>query len=248
MGGYRNRILRVDLSNGAFSEEVLSDELIHDYIGGRGFGSKLLYDGLKAGVDPMSPDNEIIYMAGPLAGTNAQSFARWKIYFKSPLTGTIFKSSGGGHFASELKFAGFDGVIIKGVAEKPVYIWINDGNYELRDATFLWGLDCDDTHAFIREELKDQRIRITCIGPAGEHGVRFAGVYEETVSTVKAVDISGLVKILQDMHGPDFAREVKAIKGLRILVNGREYQLLAGMGTLLKDKDSVVLLPPIEGG
>jgi aldehyde:ferredoxin oxidoreductase len=138
-----------------------------------------LYDDLKAGVDPMSPDNEIIYMAGPLAGTNAQSFARWKIYFKSPLTGTIFKSSGGGHFASELKFAGFDGVIIKGVAEKPVYIWINDGNYELRDATFLWGLDCDDTHAFIREELKDQRIRITCIGPAGEHGVKFAGVFSD---------------------------------------------------------------------
>jgi MoaD family protein len=75
-----------------------------------------------------------------------------------------------------------------------------------------------------------------------------AGVYEETVSTVKAVDISRLVKMLQDMHGADFAKEVTAIRGLRILVNGREYQLLAGMETLLKDKDSVVLLPPIEGG
>ncbi|MDD5082975.1 MAG: aldehyde ferredoxin oxidoreductase family protein [Dehalococcoidales bacterium] len=179
MGGYKNRILRVDLTQGVFSEESLSPELIHDYIGGRGFGTRLLYDDLKAGTDPLSPGNEIIYMAGPLAGTNAQSFARWKIYFKSPLTGTIFKSSGGGHFASELKFAGFDGVAIKGSAPKPVYIWIHDGKYELRDATYLWGLDCDDTHLLIREELGDPRIRLVCVGPAGERGVKVAGVFSD---------------------------------------------------------------------
>jgi aldehyde:ferredoxin oxidoreductase len=179
MGGYRNRILRVDLSKGTFSEEALSPELIHDYIGGRGFGAKLLYDDIKAGADPLGKDNEIIFMAGPLAGTSAQSFARWKIYFKSPLTGGAFKSSGGGHFASELKFAGFDGVAVKGVAPKPVYIWIHNGQYELKDASEVWGLDCDDTHQLIREELNDPRVRMTCIGPAGERGVKVAGVFSD---------------------------------------------------------------------
>lgn len=179
MTGYMNRILRVDLSNRSFSEEPLSKELIHDYIGGRGFGTKLLYDDLEAGVDALGAENEIVFMAGPLAGTNAQSFARWKIFFKSPLTGTVFKSSGGGHFAAELKFAGFDGIVVKGIADKPVYLWVHDGKYELRDATSLWGLGCNDTHTLIREELNDPRVRLTCIGPAGEHGVKIAGVFSD---------------------------------------------------------------------
>ncbi len=179
MGGHRNRILRVDLSNGAFSEDTLSQGLIHDYIGGRGFGAKLLWDDIRAGADPLGKDNEIIFMAGPLAGTSAQSMARWKIYFKSPLTGGAFKSSGGGHFASELKFAGFDGVAVRGIAEKPVYILIRDGKYELKDASLYWGMDCDDTHDLLREELNDPRLRMACIGPAGERGVKVAGVFSD---------------------------------------------------------------------
>ena len=179
MGGYQNRILRVNLTNRKFSEEPLSNELIHDYIGGRGFGIRMLYDDLKPGINPLGEDNELIFTAGPLAGTNAQSFGRWKVFFKSPLTGGYFKSSGGGHFASEMKFAGFDAIIIEGVADQPAYLWVHDGQYELRDATYLWGLDCDDTHTLIREELHDPNIRVACIGPAGENKVKYAGIFSD---------------------------------------------------------------------
>ncbi len=179
MGGYKNRILRVDLTNRTFSEESLSEELIHDYIGGRGFGVKLLYDELKPGIDPLGEENEIIFIAGPLAGTNAQSFGRYKVFFKSPLTGGYFKSSSGGQLGAELKFSGFDAIIVKGIADKPAFLWVHDGKYELRDAAYLWGLDCDDTHTLIREELGDSNTRLACIGPAGEHGVKYAGIFSD---------------------------------------------------------------------
>ena len=179
MPGYQNRILRVDLTNRSFAEESLDEDFIYSYVGGRGFGAKLLYDDLKAHTDPLGEENEIIFVSGPLGGTSAQSFSRFKIFFKSPLTGGYFMSSGGGYFAPELKFAGFDAVIVKGKADKPVYIWIHDGKYEIRDASYLWGLDCDDTHTLIREELHNPRVRLACIGPAGENGVKFAGVFSD---------------------------------------------------------------------
>lgn len=179
MAGYSNRVLRVNLSDGTLKEEPLSKELIHDYIGGRGFGAKLLYDDLKPGTDALGEDNELVFVTGPLAGTNAQSFGRYKVFFKSPLTGTFFKSSSGGHMANEMKYAGYDVVIITGKSPAPVYLWVHDGKAELRDATYLWGLDCDDTHTLIRDELHDQNIRLGCIGPAGENGVLYAGIFSD---------------------------------------------------------------------
>jgi aldehyde:ferredoxin oxidoreductase len=175
-GGYKNRILRVNLTDRTFKEETLSEGLIHDYIGGRGFGARLLYDDLKPGINPLGGENELISLTGPITGTNAQCFPRWKVTFKSPLTGTYFTSSAGGYFAPEQKAAGFDVIIIEGVADQPVYLWVHDGKYELRDATYLWGLDCDDTQTLIREELGDHRVRIACIGPAGEHLVKYAAI------------------------------------------------------------------------
>jgi len=179
MGGYKNRILRVNLSDYTFTEEPLSEGLIHDFIGGRGFGAKLLYDDLKPAIDPLGENNELIFTAGPLAGTNAQRFSRWLTIFKSPLTGSYFRSTGGGYFAPELKFAGFDALIITGIADRPVYLWIHDGHYELRDASYLWGLNCSDTHALIRNELHDPYIRIACIGPAGENKVKYASIISD---------------------------------------------------------------------
>ncbi|MBW2029394.1 MAG: aldehyde ferredoxin oxidoreductase family protein [Deltaproteobacteria bacterium] len=179
MKGYRNRVLRVDLTARSFSEESLDPTLIHDFVGGGGFGAKLLYDELPPGVDPLGEDSALVFVAGPLAGTSAQSFGRWKVFFKSPLTGGFFKSSGGGFFASELKFAGFDAIIVKGKADRPVYLWVHDGSYEFRDASYLWGLDCDDTHTLIREDLHDPKVRLACIGPAGELGVKYAGIFSD---------------------------------------------------------------------
>lgn len=221
MSGYKNRILRVDLSNSTFSEEPLGEALIHDYIGGRGFGAKMLYDELGAGIDPLGGENELIFLAGPLAGTRAQSLARWKVFFKSPLTGTGFKSCGGGHFGAELKSAGYDGVIIKGKAEKPVYLWLHDGKYELKDAAYLWGLSCSDTHTLIREELNDPRVRMACIGPAGEHGVKISGIFSDRraaarggggavmgAKNLKAIAIRGQQKV-EPADRTAFAQAVK---------------------------------------
>jgi aldehyde:ferredoxin oxidoreductase len=207
-GGYRNCILRVNLTKGSFVQEPLSPQLVHDYIGGRGFGSRLLYDDLPPHTDPFGEKSELIFSAGPLAGTAAQSFGRWIVTFKSPLTGTYFRSSGGGHFAEEMKRSGLDAIIIEGSSDKPVYLWIKDRHCELRDAASVWGLDCDDTHLMIREELKDPSIRMTCIGPAGENKVKFAGIFSDRrtagrggggavmgAKNLKAIAIKGTSKV-----------------------------------------------------
>ncbi|MGB9976282.1 aldehyde ferredoxin oxidoreductase family protein [Thermovenabulum sp.] len=222
LGGYKNSIIRVNLSNYTYSIEPLNEKMILDFIGGRGFAIKLLYDELKPGIDPMSEQNKLIFVAGPLAGTNAQSFGRWKVFFKSPLTGTYFKSSGGGYLVAEMKFAGFDIIIIEGVSEKPVYLWIYDGKCEFKDATYLMGLDCDDTHTLIREELGDPRIRIACIGPAGENKVKISGIFSDRRAAarggggavmgsknLKAIAIRGHEKVeIADPEG--FSEAVKA--------------------------------------
>jgi aldehyde:ferredoxin oxidoreductase len=185
MDTYRKRILSVDLTNRTLSEGPLDIELVHDYIGGRGFGAKILYDNVNPGIDPLGEENLLIFTAGVLAGTSSQATGRWKIFFKSPLTGTCFKSSGGGQFGAEMVFAGFEVITIKGIADKPVYLWICDRHYELRDAAYLWGLDCNDTHTLIREELRDPNVRIACIGPAGENRVNYAGVFSDRRSAAR---------------------------------------------------------------
>jgi len=179
MAGYMGKILRVDLSSGKLQEEPINARMKRDFIGGRGFGAKMLYDDLKPHTDPLGADNEMIFLVGPLCGTNAQSFGRWSIFFRSPLTGTGFSSTGGGFLGNELKAAGFDGLIIKGKSEKPVYLWVHDGKYELKDASDMWGLSCDQTHTYIREQLHDPLVRIATIGPSGERLVKMAGVFSD---------------------------------------------------------------------
>ena len=120
MAGHLNRILYVDLSRRSFREESFPDDLRHDFIGGRGFGARMLYDGVPAGLDPLDDGSRIIFVAGPLAGSGAQCFSRLLVFFKSPLTGGYFRSAGGGSFAPEMKFAGFDAIVVTGRAEKPV--------------------------------------------------------------------------------------------------------------------------------
>jgi len=178
-GGYMGKFLRVNLTDGTIKEEKISDEVLKMFIGGRGLGVKILYDELKPGVDPLSPENKIVILTGPLTGTAAPSSGRWCSVTKSPLTGTIHDSHSGGYFGPELKFAGFDGIIIEGVSEKPVYLWIHDGEAELRDASHLWGKDTHDTTDMICKELGDEKIKVACIGPAGENLVKIAGIIND---------------------------------------------------------------------
>jgi len=132
--GYMGRILRVDLTHGKWSAEPLRMDLAENFVGGRGFGIKILFDEVPKGVDPLSPDNKLVITTGPLGGTKAQSTSRWIAQFKSPLTGIYCRSVAGGFFGAEMKFAGYDVIIIEGRAEKPVYLWINDDKVEFRDA------------------------------------------------------------------------------------------------------------------
>lgn len=175
-GGYVGKILRLDLSSGKTSSEELNEKWARMFIGGKGLGAKYLYGNVKPGADPLSPDNVLIFMTGPLTGTTAPCAPKYALFTKSPLTGAFLDSYMGGYLGAELKFAGFDGVIIKGKAAKPVYLWISDGKAEIRDAKDLWGLDIHETEKRIKEKLNDKEVKVAAIGPAGENLARIACV------------------------------------------------------------------------
>jgi len=178
-GGYMNKILRVNLKTGTFKINKIPDRWKQNYIGGNGFAARILYDELKEGIDPLGPENKLIFMTGPLTGTLCPSAGRYAIYAKSPLTGVWGEAHSGGHFGPELKFSGFDGVIFEGKSAKPVYLFIDNGKPELRSATHIWGKDTHQTEEIIREELGDETIRVATIGPAGEKLVRIASIMTE---------------------------------------------------------------------
>ena len=173
MNAYMGKLLHVNLSTGESREIPLDPGLAENYVGGKGFGSKLLYDLLPAGCDPLSPQNILMFMPGPLTGTLAPAM-RGCVVTKSPLTGTFADSYFGGHFAQEIRFCGYDGIIIAGAASEPVYLWVDDGKVEIRPAGEVWGLDTFATVEKIRGELGDNSVKTACIGPAGEKMVSFA--------------------------------------------------------------------------
>jgi aldehyde:ferredoxin oxidoreductase len=185
IGGYMGKIVRVDLFSQKVYYEPLPDEnILRMWIGGRGLGVYYMLKEVNPKVDPFSPMNKAIVLTGPVTGVAGMySPGRWVSVTKSPLTLTIHDSNAGGSFGPELKFAGFDGVIIEGASEKPVYLWIHDGKAELRDASHLWGKDVHSTTDLIKEELEAEvgkkeakKIKVATIGPAGENLVRFASI------------------------------------------------------------------------
>jgi aldehyde:ferredoxin oxidoreductase len=174
--GYTGKVLRVDLSNEKISTEPINRDWAKKFIGGKGLGARYLFEELKPGVDPLSPDNVLMIWTGPLVGTMVPLTSRYVVVTKSPLTGTFLDSYAGGYFGPELKYAGFDGIIIKGKASKPVYLWINDGKAEIRDAKDLWGKDNFKTEELIRKETGQNKARVASTGPAGEKLSLIAGV------------------------------------------------------------------------
>jgi aldehyde:ferredoxin oxidoreductase len=176
MFGYAGKILRVDLTRGAIEEHGTPEKLTQAFLGCRGLGAALLYRELKPGIDPLSPDNVLIFMTGPATGTPLPACARWGATTKSPLTNMYLCSSVGGFFGAELRFAGYDGVILKGRAEKPTWLSIIDSRAEFHDASELWRLNAEETEIAIQKELKDRRACVASIGQAGEHLVKFASI------------------------------------------------------------------------
>ncbi len=167
MFAWTGKILRVDLSSGKVSKEDLNREWAEEFIGARGLGSKYLFEEIDPQVDALSPDNELIFATGPLTGTYAVTGGRYNVITKSPLTGTIAASNSGGHFGPELKYAGYDMIIIEGKAKEPVYLWINDDKVEIRSAEEIWGKTTHEATDMILEET-DEEAKVSCIGPAGE--------------------------------------------------------------------------------
>ncbi|MFQ6125621.1 MAG: aldehyde ferredoxin oxidoreductase family protein [Candidatus Heimdallarchaeota archaeon] len=174
MFGYAGTILRIDLTRRKIKQVILEEEFARKWVGGRGFNSMIMYHEVSSNTDPMSPENLLMFGMGPLNGTAFPCASRFTVTAKSPLTGIFGDSNAGGHFAPEMKYAGYDQIIISGKAPKPCYIFIQDKEIQILDAVHLWGTDIWETHRVIRRDHNDQRIQVACIGPAGENGVKYA--------------------------------------------------------------------------
>ncbi|MFA5398905.1 MAG: aldehyde ferredoxin oxidoreductase family protein [Dehalococcoidia bacterium] len=219
MNGYMGKILVVDLTKKELKDEPLNEQYARDFIGAGGIACRYLADLTTDKTDPMGPDNPLIFMAGLLTGTGGPSFSRWVVAARSPYTTYYGDANGAAHFGSELRFAGYDGIIVKGKSDKPVYLYIKDGKAELKDAAALWGKNTYQTIEAIRKEYDDQRTRVACIGQAGENEVLFANIMTEDghcagragmgcvmgTKKLKAIAVRGKAKI--PMHDPEKFRE-----------------------------------------
>ena len=175
--GWIGTILRINLTEGSIKKEPLNMQDAHDYVGARGLGTKYYCNEVDPKVDPLSPENKLIFMTGPLTGTAACSAGRYEVVSKAPLTGIIGAANSGGHFGPELKYAGYDGIIFEGKADHPVYLHINDDQVELLDASELWGQGVHETTEAL--EAKHGKVRVSCIGTPGERCMLFAAIMND---------------------------------------------------------------------
>lgn len=180
--GYCGKILHVNLSDRSTFVETPDEYFYRTYIGGGALGAYYLLKGMKGGTDPLGPENIIVFATGVLTGAPASGFCRYSVITKSPETGLFLDSQAGGFWGPELKFAGFDAVVVKGKADKPVYLWINNGKVEIRDAAHIWGQVTGDAQETIRKELNEPKARMVMIGPGGENQVKYACILNELKS------------------------------------------------------------------
>ncbi len=172
MDGYAGKILNINLGDGSARDFIVPEEVVHKYIGGKGLGVWLLYNGMEPQVDPMGPDNVLLLMTGPLCGLDIPGVNHLSIVTKSPLTGALAEASIGGDFAVKLKSCGYDGVILRGASRRPVIVDITEGKWKIRDASGIWGSNVVRT----QEVLASKFASVLCIGPAGENQVRYATI------------------------------------------------------------------------
>ena len=177
--GYWGKILRVDLTERRVEIEEQNDTFYRRYFGGMGVVAHYLLSELKSGTEPLGPDNLLIFAPGVITGVPVAGAGRNSVGGKSPMSGGFARSEVAGFFGAELKLAGFDAIVIKGKADRPVYLWVHDGEVEIRDARSLWGMPTKETQAAIRAELGDNLVRVAQIGPGGEKLVRFACVIND---------------------------------------------------------------------
>ncbi|MDW7670742.1 MAG: aldehyde ferredoxin oxidoreductase family protein [Bacillota bacterium] len=242
MYGYRGTILRVNLSTGEIKKEALDKELAKQYVGGRGLAEKMFSDEVDHKVEPFDPANKLIIATGPLSGTPTPTGGRYMVITKSPLTGTIASSNSGGRWGAELKFAGYDMIIVEGKSEKPVYISVMDDEVTIKDAAHLWGKMTSETTAMLLKET-NEKAKVLNIGPGGEKLSRIASVMNDIdraagrsgvgavmgSKNLKAVVVKGSSKV--EIADPDKLKEVVKRANEKIRENGVTGQGLPTYGT-----------------
>jgi len=178
-GGWQGWLLRVDLAKGTAEREPIDRAVLAKYVGGRGLGIWYLSQEVDPAVDPLSADNKLIFATGPLTGTGTVAGSRQTLVTKSPLTGAVATSNTGGYFGAELKYAGYDAIIVEKAAKSPVYLWVEDDRVEIRPATDVWGREVSATTEILIGETHEDA-KVTCIGPAGENLVKMSAVMNDT--------------------------------------------------------------------
>lgn len=211
MAGWNGKLLRVNLTSGQSQVEAIPESWLRQYIGGRGLAARYLYEEMDPTVDPLSPENVLIFATGPLTGTPVPCGARYMVVTKGALTNAITTSNSGGHWGPELKFAGYDLVILEGRAPKPSYLYIYDDQVEVRDAAKFWGRGVGATEDGLRDETGVPNLRVACIGPAGERLVRFACIMNDKH---RAAGRSGVGAVMGSKNLKAIA--VRGTQGVRI--------------------------------
>ncbi len=176
--GYNGRIVYADLTTNKISYENIDEDTARKYIGGVGLAAKILWDNTKRDTEPLSSENQLVFMTGPLTGSIVPKSSRYIIAGISPLTGIWGQAHSGGSWADEIRHAGFDGIVVKGQSNRPVYLWLHNKTAQIRDARHLWGKDTYEAAEALRKET-DGKASPACIGPAGEKLVKFAGVMND---------------------------------------------------------------------
>jgi len=179
MNGYMGKVLHVDLNTGRLRDEPLKEELARKFVGGSGLAARIIYDLVDRNTDPLGPENPLVFMTGPLVGTPMPSAGRYSVCALSPLTRIWGEANSGGFFGPELRFAGYDGIVITGISDRPAWLSIVEGKPQLHDASSIWGSDSYVTQQMVRKALGDDKVRVACIGVAGESKVKMAAVMND---------------------------------------------------------------------
>jgi aldehyde:ferredoxin oxidoreductase len=241
---WAGKILRVNLTEGSVKSEALNMGWARSYLGSRGLASKYLVEEIDPKIDPLSAANKIIWATGPLTGTMASTGGRYTVVTKGPLTGAIACSNSGGYWGAELKMAGWDMIIFEGASPKPVYLLVQDGVAELRDASALWGTTVWETEAALKKAHQDPQLRVSSIGAAGENGVLFAAVVNDLhraagrsgvgavmgSKNLKAIAVRGTLGV-GNLANPKAFMQVTAEKKKILAANGVTGQGLPAYGT-----------------
>ncbi len=225
MKGFVGKLLKVDLNKKEVNEEPLNEEIARDFLGGTGYCARYLYDYIDKDTDPLSPDNILMFMTGPLCGSTAITSGRFTVCAKSPYTGIWGESSCGGFFGPELKKAGYDGIIIRGASDNPVYLEITENGAEIKDASSLWGKNILETSKILKEQSGSDFTRIACIGQAGENLVKYAIIGSEEKAAgrtgmgavmgskkLKAITIRGKKRTYEAANPDEFKKAVEVAR------------------------------------